>query len=82
MRDYCRRGCDLRKVVMKMICRSERRERESERVNEREMRERERETSPAEMSSFASYATLSLNDTGEQQHIGPCTYTTSHMQTS
>lgn len=52
LRDYCRRGCDLRKVVMKTICRSKQRERErgsrSERVNEKlwesvKRAERERE---------------------------------------
>lgn len=65
LRDYCRRGCDLRKVVMKTICRSEQRERE--RVNERE-RESMRESSRAEMSSLASYATLSVTDAGELPH--------------
>lgn len=50
LRDCCRQGCDLRKVVMKTICRSERGERVSEwkwnggSEQPGEERERERET--------------------------------------
>lgn len=64
LRDYCRQGCDLRKVVMKTICRSEWRESERERVNEREAkraskcgekREAERQA-PQKPCSFLSYA--------------------------